>query len=49
MSARLPRSKGGGCWVGVKVRLGEHPHSKLLDQISAKDEQLSCYTPTAVF
>lgn len=45
-----PRSKGEDCRMRVKVRLGrEHPYSKLLGQISAKEEQLIRDTVTAVF
>lgn len=45
-----PRSKGEDYRVQVKVRHGqERPHSKLLDQISTKEEQLIRDTATTVF
>lgn len=33
----------------MKVRLAEHPRSKLLHEISAKDAHLICYTISAIF
>lgn len=49
--SQIPPSQKEGPWLSgrrVKARFGEHPCSKLFDQISIKDEQLICYTFTGI-